>query len=108
MPRVVGDELFIILAAVFGALSSALLAESLSWMQKATVLLTGAGFAVFVGPATCEYFGVTSPYAIGACLYFGGVVGNIALLKLLAWFKRAAWSDIVRTVLDAYRGGKPS
>lgn len=103
MPRYFGNELFIILAAVFGALTSALLAETLSWVQKATILFSGAGFAVFVGPAACEYFAITSPYTIGACIYFGGVVGNLILIRILAWIQHVDWIQII---LDSYRGRK--
>ena len=101
--RYLSDELFVILAAVFGALTSALLAKTLSWSQKATILLSGAGFAVFVGPAFCEYMGIVSPYTIGAILYFGGVLGNLLLIKIMAW---ATQTDLIQTILDAYRGGR--
>lgn len=101
--RYLADELFVILAAVFGALTSALMAKTLTWSQKAVILLSGAGFAVFVGPAFCEYLGITSPYAIGATLYFGGILGNLLLIKILAW---ATQTDLIQMILDAYRGGK--
>ena len=101
--RYLGDELFVILAAVFGALTSALLTKTLSWPQKAVILLSGTGFAVFVGPAFCEYLGMRSPYAIGAVLYFGGILGNLLLNKILAW---ATQTDLIEIILDAYRGGK--
>mgnify|MGYP001610843930 CR=1 FL=1 len=101
--RYLGDELFVILAAVFGALTSALLAKTLTWSQKAVILLSGAGFAIFVGPAICEYLGIRSPYAIGATLYFGGILGNLLLIRILAW---ATQTDLIQMILDAYRGGK--
>ena len=101
--RYIGDELFVILAAVFGALTSALLAKTLTWSQKSVILLSGAGFAVFVGPALCEYMGKQSAYAIGAVLYFGGILGNLMLIKILAW---ATSTDLIQMILDAYRGGK--
>ena len=103
MKNPISDELFIIFAAVFGAMTSALLSDKLSWQQKATVLLSGAGFAIFVGPAICEYCGVTSPYVIGAVLYFGGVLGNLLIIRVLAWAKSA---DLVHIIFDHYRGKK--
>lgn len=101
--RYLSDELFVILAAVFGALTAALLAKTLTWSQKSVILLSGAGFAVFVGPALCQYLEIVSPYAVGAVLYFGGILGNLFLIKILAW---ATQTDLIQIILDAYRGGK--
>lgn len=103
MNRYLGDDLFVFLAAVFGGLTSALLSETLSWPQKATILLTGAGFAVFVGPFFCEYVGLTSAYSIGAILYIGGVLGNYILIRLLTWAKN---TDFIQVVIDHYKGDK--
>ena len=105
MRNYVNDDLFIILAAVFGALTSALLSEALNWGQKSTILLTGAGFAIFVGPAACEYLNIVSPYAIGAVLYAGGVLGNYVLIRSLSWAKNA---DFVQVIVDHYKGKGPS
>ena len=105
MPRYFGNELFIVVAAVFGALTAALLSGNIPWQQKAVILMSGAGFAIFAVPALCEYYAITSPYAIGAVLYFGGILGNLFLIKILTWMQKV---DVVGMVLDAYRGkGKP-
>jgi hypothetical protein len=95
----VDREQFLIAASVFGALTSAMLSEDISWRQKATILLSGAGFSVFLVPAACEYYAISSPYAIGACLYLGGFLGNLLLLKLRTWVNTINIVELVRSRL---------
>lgn len=102
--RYLSDELFVILAAVFGALIAALMAKNIPGTQKATMLLSGAGFALFVVPAFCLYMGITSPYAVSAVLFIGGFLGNVLLIKVLTWTTN---TDVIQIILDAYRGKKP-
>lgn len=103
MHRYVSNDLFVILGAVYGALTAALLSSTLSFKAKSTIFFTGAGFAVFVGPAICEYYGIVSPYAVGAMLYIGGAVGNFLLIRVLEKMQKG---DIIQTIIEMYRGGR--
>lgn len=103
MNRYLGDDdLFTILAGIFGALTAALHTPTLEQWGKAGVFLTGASFTVFVGPFLCEQLNITSPYGIGAVLFLGGVLGNIILIRVINWAKH---TDIIRLILDRYTAG---
>lgn len=103
------EELFLVFAAATGALLSAIHTKGVTWQEKATVMLSGMGFSVFVVSAVCEYFQVVSLLPFGAAMFVGGLAGNYAIAKFLVWAKNTKFADLLQMVVETYtkrRGDK--
>ncbi len=88
---------FVLVAAMLGALTSALLSDSPSWRTRTIIAITGLSFSIFIGPAVVEWCGITSLQMAGAICYGCGVVGNLIVISFLSWVRQ---HNIVDMLID--------